>query len=104
MALSDAVKNARHTPQIITWLDTDGDPLILTGAVITGRIKDTTTDVSRDMDGEFEVTDGDIGEFSWTYGPNDVGTAGHFHVQFTADFGSLVDKTLLTEWTVIEAI
>ena len=102
--LSDAVKNARHTPQVITWLDTDGDPLVLTGAVITGRILDTATDVARDMDGTMEVTNGDIGEFSWTYGANDVGTSGDFLVQFTATFSVLVDKTLLTEWTVIDAI
>lgn len=102
--LSDAVKNARHTPQVITWLDTDGDPLVLTGAVITGRILDTATDEARDMDGEFAIVNGDAGEFSWTYGANDVGTAGDFLVQFTATFSTLVDKTLLTEWTVIDAI
>jgi hypothetical protein len=43
MALSNAVEGATHTAQQITWVDGDGDPLNLTGATITARIKDLDT-------------------------------------------------------------
>jgi hypothetical protein len=47
MALSNAVEGATHTAQQITWVDGDGDPLNLTGATITARIKDLDTGEAR---------------------------------------------------------
>jgi hypothetical protein len=55
MALSNAVEGATHTAQQITWVDGDGDPLNLTGATITARIKDLDTGTARAATGTMEV-------------------------------------------------
>ena len=104
MALAYAIKNARRTPQQITWRDDDGTPLVLTGVTLTGRIRDTKTDVARDIDGTLTITDAVNGIFTWTYGALDVGTAGDFIVQFTATAGGQTDKTYLEKWRVVDAL
>jgi hypothetical protein len=45
--LAKAVKDARHTRQLVTWLDGDGDALNLTGATLTGRLQDLETGTAR---------------------------------------------------------
>lgn len=100
MALANAVQNAAHTPQRITWTDTDDDPLDLTGATLTGRIRDVATGVTRDITGTLAIVTAAAGLFSWTYSATDVGTAGAFVVQFTADYDAADDKTLIYSWTV----
>jgi hypothetical protein len=103
MALSNAVEGATHTAQQITWVDGDGDPLNLTGATITARIKDLDTGEARAATGTMEV-DAEAGLFSWVYSTADVATAGAFNVQFVATFGAANDKTLAELWEVEAAI
>lgn len=105
MALSNAVQNARHTPQVITWQDNDGEPLNLYGGSLSGRVRDLATLTARNIDGTLTIIDGPAGVFQWAYGTLDVGTAGAFEVQFIATFGGgLADRTLNEPWRVIEAI
>jgi hypothetical protein len=104
MALSNAVQGATHTAQQITWVDGDGDPLNLTGATITARIKDLDTGEARAATGTLSVLDAEAGLFSWVYSTADVATAGAYHVQFVATFGAANDKTLAELWEVEAAI
>lgn len=105
MALATAVQAARHTPQVITWQDVDGNPLNLTGATLTGRIQSEATGAARAVDGTLTVTDAVGGVFTWTYGAVDVGTAGAFRVQFIAAFvAGGNDKTFQEDWRVEAAL
>lgn len=106
MSLSSAVQGARYTGQRITWRDKDGDAQNLTGATLTGRLRNRETGVARAIDGTLTV-DGDAteGVFVWAYGATDVSEAGKFDAQFIATYGGgLADKTMLERWTVVEAI
>lgn len=105
MALANAVQGARHTAQRVTWTDTEGDALNLTGATLSGRILDEATGLARDMDGTLSIISPTQGVFDWQYGELDVGAAGAFRVQFTASYGaSGSDRTLQEEWRVEAAI
>lgn len=104
MALANAVQGSRHTPQRITWTDTDDDPVNLTGATLSGRIRNVNTGDTADMDGDLAIVSAAAGVFDWTYGQDDVAEAGDYNVQFTATFGdSSKDRTLHHAWTVIAA-
>lgn len=104
MALADAVQGATHTPQRITWLDTDDTPLNLTGATITGKIQDSGG-TTRAITGTLSVVTAASGIFSWTYSTADVATAGRYQVQFIATYGdATVEKTLADAWNVHAAL
>lgn len=101
MALSNAVRGARHTVQRITWADAEGDPQDLTGATLTGRIGNRSLNETRLIDGTLTITDAPNGVFTWAYGAVDVGTAGDYLVQFVAAYGDgKNDKTLIEPWRV----
>jgi len=104
MALAAAVQGARRTAQLITWLDEDGDPLDISGAVLTARLRRVATGDVATADGLLTVTDGPAGQFSWQYGAADVAAAGDFEVQFTATANGLSDRTFLESWEVVEAL
>lgn len=105
MALANAVQNSRRTPQRITWQDEDGDPVNLTGATLTGRIRNLNTSATADIDGDLDIVSASTGVFDWTYGAGDVGTAGDFVVQFVATYGdATADRTLHEGWSVIAAL
>lgn len=103
--LAPAVQDSRRTPQIISWLDEDGRPLVLTGATITGRIESKLDGTARAIDGNLSIYDGPNGMFEWEYGVLDVGEAGFFFVQFIATFGvDSEDRTLVEDWEVVRAL
>lgn len=106
MALADAVQGAKRPSQQITWQDQDGNAVDLSGATITARIRNQATGVVRAADGTFTLITPTAGVFRWDYGTNDVGTAGHFVVQFTAAYGSgtTPGRTITGKWTVHEFI
>lgn len=105
MSLANAVKDARHTSQTITWTDEAGNAQDLTGATITGVIRDQKTAVVRAITGSLDITDATAGEFTWAYSAADVASAGYFEVQFVATYGDdLSDATLVTAWTVKEKL
>ncbi len=106
MALADAVQGAKRPSQQITWTDEDGNALDLSGATITGRIRDETTGIARDIDGTLAIVTAASGIFSWDYGTQDVGTAGTFAVQFIATYGSnpTPAKSFTSSWIVRDII
>lgn len=104
MALASAVQGATHTPQVITWTDTDTTPLNLTGATLTGKLRDSAG-ATRSITGTLVKTDAVNGVFTWTYSSADVATAGVYDAQFTATFAdTTIERTLVTSWTVSEAL
>lgn len=103
MALAQAIKNARHTGQIITFKRLDGSVVDLTGATITARIKPSSGSVVA-ADGTFTLTSATEGKFSWTYGTTDVGTAGEFTVQFKATFADTTIEYSYPELFVVQDI
>lgn len=105
MALSNAVQGATKFPQLITWTDTEGEPVDLSEATITGRIWSAVV-APRNIEGPLQLDgDGSEGQFTWTYHANDVAIAGTFRVQFTATYaGNLKARTLQEKWEVKPAI
>jgi len=104
MALAYAVAGALRPSQIITWTRADDTPEVLTGATITGTIRNDAN-IVRAIAGTLTVTDGATGTFRWDYAAGDVATAGIFAVQFTAAFGSSPTpaRTLKAQWIIYEA-
>lgn len=107
MGLANAVKGATRPSQQITWsregLNT---PEPLTGATLTGKMRNCGTQVIRSITGTLTVTDGANGVFTWEYAAADVAEAGLFDVQFTAAFGSSPTpaKTISELWVVNDDI
>jgi hypothetical protein len=105
MALSNAVKGARHSPQRITWKKSDGTAYDLTGATITARVLNKKTRQARAADGTFTIITATSGIFDWAYGATDVSEAGKFDVQFIASYSdNKDDKTFIEPWEVEDAI
>ena len=106
MGLAAAVQGARRPAQVITWTDADGTAVNLTGATITGIIRNRATGAARAVDGTLTVTTPAAGVFTWAYGTTDVGTAGLFDVQFNAAFGSAPTpaRNITASWIVHEAL
>jgi hypothetical protein len=105
MALANAVQGATHTPQRITWTDEDGDPVDLTGAVLSGRIRRVSTGETVDIEGYLDIVSPAAGVFYWIYDAADVAEAGDYTLQFTATFGDTTrDRTLHHAWTVVAAL
>lgn len=100
--LASAVQGGRKPPQLITWEQEDGAIANLTGATLTGKIRDRDTGAVRAIEGALTVIDGEAGQFLWTYAPEDVANAGEFDVQFSAayDEGPTPAITFLTLWTI----
>ena len=105
MALASAVEGATHTPQRITWLDTDNTAVNLTGATITGKMQSVAGGASVAIAGDLSLVTAASGIFDWTYDAADVDTPGDYVVQFTATYGdTTVEKTLQALWTVEPAL
>ena len=107
MALDIAIQGARHTGQKITWHNGDGGFQNLTGATLTGVIRDEITGQIRDIDGVLapDATDGANGVFLWSYGVGDVGVSGTFSVQFVATYpDGKDDRTFVETWIVAPSL
>lgn len=95
--LTSAVQGARHEPITVTW------GIDLTDAVITGTKQLLGDDTVYVLDGSFVVSEPEEdGVFVWTLGAGDVGTAGHWHVQFKATYASDYAMTCEGNWRVYE--
>jgi hypothetical protein len=107
MALASAVMGGLRPSQIVTW-ERDGTGIAepLTGATLTGLIRDRSTGTTRAIAGALTVTDGAAGEFRWDYAAGDVVAAGEFDVQFNAAFGAGATpaRTFITRWNVQGAL
>jgi hypothetical protein len=104
MALASAVAGATRPSQTITWTRGDNTAENLTGATITGTITSKATGLTRAIAGTLVIDDADDGVFIWNYHADDVATAGHYLVKFTATFGSTPTpaKTIKTAWFIYE--
>ncbi len=107
MGLANAVKGATRPSQSVTWTREGlNTPEPLTGANLTGQLRNCDTGAIRAIAGTLTVTDGTNGVFTWAYAEADVAEAGLFDVQFTAAFGTSPTpaRTIVGKWTVEEAI
>lgn len=106
MGLAAAVQGARRPSQTITWTDEDGTALDLSGATITARIRNITSNLTATSDGAFTIVTAASGIFRWDYSAADVATAGSFEVQFTATYGSAPTpaRTIVAPWSVLRSI
>ena len=107
MPLADAVQGSLRPAQQITWTrGEDGTAEDLTGATITGWIRNRSTGTVRSIAGTLTITDAANGVFTWTYAAGDVVDVGTFDVQFNATFGSppTPARTMVTPWTVMESL
>lgn len=105
LTLADAVAGATRPSQLITWMRDATTPEPLTGATLTGRIRNEQTLQIRNITGTLSVTDGPSGTFTWAYSAADVELPGNYSVQFTATFGSspTTARTVAGEWLVHQA-
>lgn len=93
MSLPRAVQGARHTAVALVWADPMGTPQDLSGAELSGTLRNIETDETAAIDGDLTITDAAAGAFAYQYGPGDVAAAGTYEVQFTAAYGDeLVDR------------
>jgi len=105
MALAKAIVASNHTAQSITWKDEKGNAVVLTGATITGRKRAHSGTTITAIDGSLDISDGANGVFTWTYGTNDIATAGSYVIQFLATFGdSTIEKNFVEEFKVEAAL
>lgn len=106
MALSEAVQGAIRPAQVVTWTREDGTAENLTGATLTGKVKNWRTGLTRSITGTLVLTDAANGVFTWTYSAADVGTAGRHDVQITASFASGLTpgRNYKSRWMVREAL
>lgn len=106
MALANAVQGARRPAQAISWNREGGGAEDLTGATLTGTLRNRATGAVRAIAGALTVTDGAAGAFRWDYATADVAEAGDFDVQFTAAFaaGLTPARTFVGRWHVTAAL
>jgi len=104
--LASAVAGATRPIQVITWMRDGTTPEPLTGATLTGRIRNEQTLQTRDIVGALEITDAAGGIFAWHYDAQDVAQPGVFSVQFTAIFATapVTARTVIGSWTVYESL
>ena len=105
MALSKAIVGSNHRAQSITWKDERGNALVLTGATITAGKRDHDGTTVTAVDGTLALSDGPNGVFTWTYGTNDISTAGTYVVQFFATYAdTTIEKNFTEQFIVAEAL
>jgi hypothetical protein len=108
MANLTTIQQGSERPVLtITWTHADnttGEDL--TGATITGYIKDLATGDVVEIQGTFAITDATAGVFTWTPDPLDVATDGAYQVQFAATFAGepTPARTAVFEWEIVESI
>jgi hypothetical protein len=78
----------------------------LTGATLSGYIKDLSTDATRPIAGTFAIVTAASGIFSWQPDPADVANAGAHQVQFEATFAGepTPARTVVYAWEIAESI
>ncbi len=106
MALASAVKGGLRPSQSITWLREDGVAEDLTGATLSGALRNRATGATRAIAGALVVVNGSAGALRWDYAAGDVAEAGNFDVQLTAAFatGQTPARTFVARWSVTEAL
>lgn len=100
MALPDAQAGSTRGGVTLTWTLADDSVLDLTGATITGVIKDLSTGTERDIAGAIALIDASNGVLQWSYDAADV-VAAVYEIQLEADYGDGDPaRTFVDNWTV----
>ena len=104
--LPPRVKGSRKRTLTITWLDTNGEIVDLSGATITGDLQNLTAGTAATaITGTLALVTAASGIFSWAMSAADVGTLGAYKVQFKATYSdTLCEKTLVANWEVVESL
>jgi hypothetical protein len=101
MSRLSAVRGARAIVRDLPWQDSEGDPLDLTGATLSGKLYHIDSDLAQPIDGVLTIVDPANGRFTWELGEDDVAIAGDFLVEFDALFpGGLVEKSMTLAFRV----
>ena len=109
MATLAAVQQYSERPiLLIVWTHADGTTgENLTGATLSGYIKDMSTETSRPIAGTLTITaPAANGVFTWQPDPADIANAGAHQVQFEAVFGEEPDpaRTIVYDWEIADSI
>lgn len=90
---------------VLTWIDTNGNPVDLTGAVITAKIYNYADASTVTSSGTFNILIPASGIFEWQLHANDA-IMGNYKVQFIATFSSGLSplKSQLQEWVVSSSL
>lgn len=108
--MSDTIKlvyGANHPTYTITWTDEAGTAVNLTGATITGRIKNTLTGSAAALTGTLALVTAASGIFSYIPSSTDTSrdASKHYVLQFIATFGdATIEKTFKVPCWIEEAI
>lgn len=104
--LPPTVKGSRKRALVITWQDTDGVAVDLTGATITGDLQNMTAGTAATaITGTFALVTAASGILSWARSAADVATLGAYKVQLKATYAdTLYEKTLVAYWEVVESL
>lgn len=107
MTLIKLVYGTNHPTYTITWKDEANAVVDLTGATITGRLKNEATGDTYTLTGTFALVTASSGIFS--YKPSSTDTtrtvSNKYSIQFTATFAdSTTEKTFKSTCWIVEAI
>lgn len=101
VTLPPTVIGDRKRTLTITWKDVDEVAVDLTGATITGEIKNMATGVETAITGTLALVTAASGIFSWARSAADVATVGDYLVRFVATYsGPLDTKSFAAYWRV----
>src|SRR3989304_6598147 len=105
MSLPNAIQTSRRPTLAITWLRTNGEPVSLVGATISGVLQNKGNGAETAITGAFALSDATNGIFTWDFSAADVATAANFYVQFKALFSdSTFELSLPESWEGVAAI
>jgi len=101
VTLPPIVVGDRKRTMTITWTDTNEVAVDLTGATITGEIKNMSTSAETSISGTLALVTAASGIFSWARSAADVATVGDYLVRFVATYtGPLDTKSFAAYWRV----
>lgn len=106
MALEQRPQGSVWPSLLITWELDGGGVAQLTGAALSGWLRNRATGARRAIAGQLTVVDGAAGKFRWDLDAADVAEAGEFDVQFRAAFddGPSPGLSYLGRWKVTGSI
>lgn len=105
MALQNSVKGGLWPSPLFVW-EVPGGVAPLTGATLTGWIRNRRTGETREIAGTLTVIDGAAGAIQWDLAEEDVAETGNFDVQLEATFasGPTPGRSHIDRWTVTDSI
>lgn len=103
-SLPTVIAGALHPSLQLTWRR-QGAPAVtedLSGAALTGVIRDGRASIVRAIAGQLVLVDGPGGVFRWDFDLTDVATPGAYDVEFKATWsvGRSPAKTFAASWIV----